>query len=128
MSTAFQTIEPSPENAWRLETPGSDKWDRTARPGPDTRKKYFMVSCDTHLNPPPKLFEERIEKRFLDLLPRLEVRDGVRWLVQAGNKPQRLYDAEVFGDDLARSKAGAGFAKDHEPLEKRLEDQNRDGV
>lgn len=130
MSTFAETIEPSEQNTWRLETPGAEKWARTARPDDHTKKKYFMVSCDTHLNPPPKLFQERIDKKFLDLLPRIEVRDGVRWMVQEGNKPQRLYDAEMFGDDLARSKAGMSHNPDeaYTPLDLRLLDQDRDGV
>jgi len=70
MSVVERTIETNPENMWRLETPGEPGWERTARPG-GTRRKYFMVSCDTHLQPPPKLFQERLDARFQDLLPRI---------------------------------------------------------
>ena len=59
MST--DALDVNAENEWRLGTPGEQGWERTARPGPQAKKKYFMVSCDTHLMPPPKLFAERIE-------------------------------------------------------------------
>lgn len=40
-------------NEWRTETPGgSGKWARTPYPG-RTRKKYFIVSTDTHIFPRP---------------------------------------------------------------------------
>jgi predicted TIM-barrel fold metal-dependent hydrolase len=133
MATLKQTIEINPENQWRLETPGAKGWAKTARPGQQTVPKYFMVSCDTHLLPPPKLFYERIDARFRDLLPRMETRDGVRYMVRGdGSAPERLIDFEMKGEDLVRSKAGAAFRgevqSEFASLEQRIIDQENDGV
>jgi predicted TIM-barrel fold metal-dependent hydrolase len=136
MTVVDRKIETNPENLWRLETPGDSGWARTARPGQSAKKKYFMVSCDTHLQPPGKLFHERIEPRFRDLLPRMEVRDGMRYMVHGeSGQADRLVESEFHGEDLVRSKAGAAFRGDSEsgfgdftPLDQRIQDQILDGV
>lgn len=136
MVAVAKPIETNPENLWRLETPGDAGWERTARPGPQSRKKYFMVSCDTHLQPPPKLFHERLDARFRELLPRIEVRDGVRYMVHGlTGQADRLVDSELAGEDLVRSRAGAAFRGDSgsdfgafTPIEQRVRDQDLDGV
>lgn len=136
MAATATPIETNPENLWRLETPGEEGWARTARPGAQDRPKYFMVSCDTHLQPPPKLFHERIDARFRDLLPRIETRDGVRYMVRGDTgEADRLVESEFHGEDLVRSRAGAAFRGDSDnafgdyaPLEQRVADQDRDGV
>lgn len=136
MSVETPTIETNAENLWRLETPGADQWARTVRPDDSARKKYFMVSCDTHLQPPPKLFHERIDERFKPLLPRLEVRDGVRYMVHGETgAADRLVESQFEGEDLVRSKAGAAFRGDSDsgfgdftPIAQRIADQDLDGV
>jgi predicted TIM-barrel fold metal-dependent hydrolase len=122
-------IEVNPENAWRLDTPGDAGWERTARPR-TAKKKYFMVSVDTHLTPPFHLFGERIDAKFRDLLPRIEVRDGARWMVQHGLRAEKLVEPVLQGEDLLRTKAGAGLSSIEEfsPIEKRVRDQDLDGV
>lgn len=129
-------IETNPENLWRLETPGAAGWARTARPGESAKPKYFMVSCDTHLQPPPKLFHERVNRKFHHLLPRMETRDGVRYMVHGeGGQADRLVDSDFQGEDLVRSRAGAAFRGDSasdfgefSSLERRVADQILDGV
>ena len=136
MSTSAEKIETNPENLWRLETPGEEGWERTARPGVNLKKKYFMVSCDTHLQAPPKLFQERIDEKFRHLLPRMEVRDGVRYMVHGeSGQADRLVDSDFHGEDLVRSQAGAAFRGDSKAgfgefasLERRVQDHVRDGV
>ena len=110
----------SDPNAWRASTPGSVGWPRTARAGdPD---KYFMVSADTHANEPAGLWRERIDAKYRDRLPRIEVdASGVRWSVMEGFRPQKLRESRFEGEDLVRSKAGA------EP-EERLRDLHADGI
>lgn len=130
------TIETNSENLWRLETPGDAGWKRTVRTTPGAKKKYFMVSCDTHLQPPGKLFHERIDERFRGLLPRIELRDGVRYMVRGETgEADRLVESEFKGEDLVRSQAGAAFRGDSDQafgaftsLEKRVQDQDLDGV
>lgn len=105
---------------WRLETPGHQGWARTARPGDPS--KYFMVSADCHANEPPDYLHARLPKELRDRLPRVEVdKDGVRWLVTEGYRPQKLRGTVFLGEDLERNKAGADPAQ-------RLRDMERDGV
>lgn len=124
-----EEIEVNPENLWRLNSPGDKGWARSARPRA-AKKKYFMVSCDTHLTPPPKLYAQQIDARFRDLLPRIEIRDGVRWMVQHGVRAEKLVEPVLRGEDLIRTKAGAGLStiEQFSPIEKRVQDQDRDGV
>jgi predicted TIM-barrel fold metal-dependent hydrolase len=120
-------IEVNEENRWRLEAPAVSDWRRGVRPGPD---KYFMVSCDTHLSPPSKLFSERIDARFRDRLPRIELRDGVRYFVQEGCRAERIVEPIMHGEDLERSIAGGAIhqASDERTGDRRIEDQDMDGV
>ncbi len=134
--TAFAPIQTNPENLWRLESPGDAGWARTARPGEQDRKKYFIVSCDTHLQAPPKLFLERVDEKFRHLLPRIELRDGVRYQVHGETgATDRLVESDLEGEDLVRSKSGAAFRGDTDsdygdftPVAQRIADQDLDGV
>ena len=93
-------------NRWRLQTPGSSGWTRTARP--DAARKYFMVSADCHANEPSNLWAERIDAKYRDRLPRVITdKDGVMWRVSEGHRPDRLRIHEMEGEDQARNKAGA---------------------
>ena len=107
-------------NQWRLETPGHAGWTRTARP--DDPHKYFMVSCDSHMNEPANLWRERLDAKYRDRLPRIEVDEkGVKWSISEGHQRSRLHDSVFQGEDLERQKSGA------DP-EQRLKDMARDGV
>jgi len=93
-------------NKWRLETPGSAGWQRSPRP--DAAKKYFMVSADCHANEPANLWAERIDAKYRERLPRVITdKDGVKWRVSEGHRPDRLRIHEMEGEDDARNKAGA---------------------
>lgn len=105
MATAPE-ITVNPENQWRLQSPEPQGWARTARPGQTGKRKYFMVSCDTHLNTPSQLFRERLDPRFHHKLPRIEVRDGQKFMVQEDGRAQRIPDLVLEGEDLVRTKAG----------------------
>ncbi len=125
MTTALEHIRPELQadepNAWRLKTPGSPEWTRTARP--DDADRYLLISADTHANEPPDLWEKRIESRYRDRLPKSWVdENGVRWRKAEGNdKPDRLVLASLSGQDQARSRSGAG-------AENRLRDHAIDGI
>jgi len=126
-------IKVNPPNIWRTETPGPDReWKRSARP--DSDNKYFMISTDTHLGTPPLLFRERIEKKYVDRLPRVEKRDGAKYLILEGRRPMRLIDDDVEDEDLYRALAGSstefsllGGGADLS-VQGRIVDQARDGV
>ena len=107
-------------NQWRLDTPGHVGWERTAQPGDPN--KYFMVSCDSHVNEPANLWRERLDAQYRDRLPRIEVdENGVKWQVSEGMQRSRLLEDHLEGEDKERSKAGA------DPVQ-RLKDMERDGV
>ncbi len=107
-------------NRWRLDTPGHQGWKRTARP--DDPDHYLMISADCHANEPSNLWVERIDKKFRDRLPRIEVdANGVKWQISEGWARSRLLDSNLQGEDLIRSKAGA-------TPEERLRDDANDGV
>ncbi len=124
-------IPVNPENLWRLETPGAKGWARSVRPG--SPNKYFMVSVDSHLGPPPTLFAERIDAKYRNRLPRLEKKDGEMWLVQEGMRNIRMNNLPLDGEDLARAKSGGLGTSDFADNTgatglQRIADQDRDGV
>lgn len=125
-------------NVWRTQTPpaGNRGWARTpysdkTKAAGDSREKYFIVSADTHLAPPSTLIKERIDAKFRDRIPRLERdKDGALWAIVEGARPQRIVETDLEGEDQYRSKSGAStniFA-DGNTLEKRIADQELDGV
>jgi predicted TIM-barrel fold metal-dependent hydrolase len=129
MSTVSLSVnEP---NKWRVDTPGgSEQWSRSPYPATD-RGKYFMVSADTHLSPPPTLIRDRIDAKFKDRVPRMERdKDGVLWTIVEGVRPTRIIEANLDGEDLYRSKAGSsgGLDSDTNNLEKRMADLDLDGI
>ena len=121
----------NPENEWRLEAPQPKGWARGVTN--KSEKKYFMVSCDTHLSPPVTLFHQRLDKKWHDMLPRIETRDdGQKYIIMPGARPERLITFDFQGEDLLRSKAGAGIShdmSDENPLGwDRIQEQEFDGV
>ena len=88
------------KNRWRLETPGHDGWQRTARPGDSNR--HLLISADCHVNEPSKLWWERIDAKFRNRLPHIEVDekgeqvDGRRGL-SAIARPQGLEGRRATG-------------------------------
>lgn len=113
------------KNRWRLDTPGHPDWGRTARS--DDPDKYLMISADCHANEPGKLWYERIDRKFRDRLPHVEVdANGDRWFVAEGWGKSRvrarmIADVPPAGEDRLRGRAGA------DPQE-RIKDHIRDGI
>src|SRR6266404_6387895 len=92
----------NPENRWRLQTPGAVGWARSPRPA--AARKYFMMSVDSHAVEPMELWAERIDRKFKQRLPRMEVRNGERYLIREGSQPLRIADTKVSGEDAYRQK------------------------
>jgi len=113
------------KNLWRLETPGHDGWQRTAHPNDPDR--YLLISADCHVNEPSKLWWERIDAKFRNRLPHIEIDDkGVKWTVVEGYQRSRVRpvskdDAPPGGEDRLRGNAG------RDPLD-RIRDHVRDGI
>src|SRR5436309_16051151 len=93
-------------NQWRLDTPGHVGWERTAQPGDPN--KYFMVSCDSHVNEHTNLLRERLDAQYRDRLPRIEVSElGVQWQVSDGLQRPPLGEDQREAAHNERAKAGA---------------------
>ena len=128
-------IDVNAPNTWRLDTPGSSGWSRS--PAPSAERKYFMVSSDTHLAPPSKLFHERIEEKYRSRLARVEVdAEGVKWMIGLDNgRREKIHEVPMEGEDKYRSVAGGSRAQiatpgqvDDSAIRLRIADQLADGV
>ena len=107
-------------NGWRLETPGTQGWSRTARV--DDPDKYLMVSADTHANEPADLWAKRIEPEYRDRIPHIETdAKGDMWNVVEGYRPTKIRIAAMVGQDKERNGSGA-------TIEGRQADHKRDGI
>ena len=95
----FADLKIGPKNEWRLETPGVEGWTRTARPSDPN--KYFIVSCDNHVNEPFNFFEGRIPEKFNHRLPRIvKDEEGNEWLHTDGRSPNLVKPAKNKTDHL----------------------------
>ncbi len=111
---------PDANNAWRLETPGSDDWPRSPRP--DAANKYFMVSTDGHAQEPADLWVTRMDAKFHDRLPGMILAgDGAKFQKTEGFRPMRLRNIVFEGEDALRNRSG--FTP-----EARIADLEADGV
>lgn len=118
--TSTHGVDINAPNMWRLDTPGTKGWKRTARV--DDPKKYFMVSTDCHANEPPDLWEKRIDAKYKERVPRIITdKEGVQWRYCEGYRPDKVRVMSFEGEDWVRSKAGA------DPKD-RLADNLADGV
>ncbi len=46
-----------------------------------------VISADSHIQEPPELYGEWLDKEFRERAPRVEERDGQKYLVVDGKKP-----------------------------------------
>ena len=107
-------------NQWRLESPGTKGWTRTARP--NDPNKYFMVSTDGHVQEPADLWQKRIDKKYRERLPGVSVdAKGKMYQKTEGFRPLRLRNIKFEGEDARRN--GAGVTP-----QQRIEDLAADGV
>ncbi len=119
-------VEVDEKNRWRLETPGHEGWRRTARPSDPDR--YLMISADCHANEPGSLWRQRLDAKYRDRLPHVEVdAKGEKWFIAEGLGKSRVR-ARMIADvprenseDRLRGNAGA------DPVA-RIQDQIRDGI
>ncbi len=98
--------EPDTNNVWRLETPGSDGWIRSARP--DAANKFFMVSADGHVQEPNSFLADRIDRSFHDRLPGVVLGDdGEKYQKTEGFRRAKLNWVQPFeGHEKLRNESG----------------------
>jgi predicted TIM-barrel fold metal-dependent hydrolase len=111
---------PDANNVWRLQTPGTQNWSRSARPG--AANKYFMVSTDGHVQEPSDLWRTRIDAKYRDRLPGVVIdATGNQFQKTEGFRPLRISNIKFEGEDLLRNQSGKTPAE-------RLADLEADGV
>lgn len=99
------TAAPDENNAWRLDSPGSNGWLRSAQP--DAADKYFMASADGHVQEPSDLWATRMDEKFRDRLPGVIVGSGgAKFQKTEGFRPIRLQNTVFEGEDLVRNQSG----------------------
>ncbi len=98
MSTLPDTeiTQPGPKNAWRIAETYMPEWNgRLASDAPD---KFFVVSCDNHVNEPIEVFDG-IDAQYKDRVPHIRTDDdGTQWLISEGWSPQPVRIAETRPD------------------------------
>ena len=58
-----------------------------------------VISADSHVQEPPELYTERLDKKFRDRAPHVEERDGHKYFIVDGKKPRRMDFAEARIDE-----------------------------
>ncbi len=96
---------PDENNAWRLDSPGHHDWPRS--PHPEDPNKYFMVSCDGHVQEPSSLWADRMDARYHERLPGMVLdAKGVQFQKTEGFRPLRLNNIKFEGEDALRNQSG----------------------
>ncbi|MEM7323421.1 MAG: amidohydrolase family protein [Actinomycetota bacterium] len=118
-------VDVGPKNAWRLETPGHEGWERTARP--DDPNKYFMVSTDNHANEPFTFLRTYTEPEYHDRLPHVETRDdGSQFLITEGNRPSLVRPGKDWKKKgQVAQKQSFESKKDAQPYSGRMEEEDK---
>jgi predicted TIM-barrel fold metal-dependent hydrolase len=124
-------------NDWRLPTPGTEGWARTARAGDPN--KYFVVSADCHTTESLD-FLQGVDPKYKDRVPRTETRaDGSQVLITEGRRPRHTVSQTVRRaanerPDHNRDPRSRMEEEDHlrtaagRTIEQRVVDQAADGV
>ncbi len=98
--------EPDLANVWRLETPGNEGWERSARP--DADDKFFMASADGHVQEPRDFFRPRIPAEYHDRLPGIVINaKGEQFQKTEGFREAKLEWVQPFeGHEQLRNRSG----------------------
>ncbi len=87
-----------------------------------------VISADSHVAEPPEVYDERIPKNLRHLAPRVEERDGARYLIVDGKRPRRMDIASDREDEDDQSREFRQDPTGGRDISRRLEDMKRDGV
>lgn len=87
-----------------------------------------FISADSHVQEPASLYEERIDARYRDRIPRVETREDGLFRIVDGKRPRRLDVAESRLTEEDREREFRRDRSGGRDLAVRLADQERDGV
>ena len=106
MTISGESSVPDANNEWRLDSPGSHGWPRSARPA--APNKYFMVSADGHVHEPNDLWIERCDQKYQHRLPGITLgAKGEKYQKTDGfREPLKLRDIKFDGEDGLRNRSG----------------------
>lgn len=93
--------------------------------GTGIRKQHKVLSVDTHVGEPPELYE-RLPVKYREKAPRVEERDGVRYLIADGLFPFPFSERDLTDYDLEHE-----FRRDKSQgrdIQERMKAQAQDGV
>jgi predicted TIM-barrel fold metal-dependent hydrolase len=87
-----------------------------------------VISADSHVQEPPEVYGERLPKRLRHRAPRVEERDGKRYLIVDGKKPRRMDVAAAHENAEDKEREFRNDPTGGRDIALRLKDQERDGV
>ena len=87
-----------------------------------------VISADSHVQEPPELYSERMDRRYRDRAPRFEERDGATYSIVDGKKPRRVDIAKERADEDDQDREFRNDPSGGRDIGRRLEDQERDGI
>ncbi|MEX2650178.1 MAG: amidohydrolase family protein [Alphaproteobacteria bacterium] len=90
--------------------------------------KNLVISADSHVQEPPEVYGERLPKHLRHRAPRVEERDGKRYLIVDGKRPRRLDVAKARENEADQEREFRHDPAGGRDIARRLEDQARDGV
>ena len=90
--------------------------------------KPQIISADSHVQEPPELYAKWIPAKYRDRVPRVEERNGGRYLIVDGKRPRRLDIAAAATTDDDENREFRGDDEGGRNIDRRLKDLARDGV
>ena len=90
--------------------------------------KARVISSDSHVQEDPRLYRERVAKKFRERAPHVEERDGATYFIMEGKKPRRLDIAEQVETEEDREREFRSDPQGGRNIERRIKDMQRDGI
>lgn len=87
-----------------------------------------VISADSHVQEPPEVYGERLPRHLRHRVPRVEVRDGKRYMIVDGKRPRRMDFAESRETEEDQEREFRGDPTGGRDIPRRLRDLERDGI
>ena len=87
-----------------------------------------VISADSHVQEDPRLYQERVPRRFRHRVPHVEEIDGATYWLMEGKKPRRLDVATQVETEEDQEREFRADPEGGRNIERRIMDMRRDGV
>ena len=87
-----------------------------------------VISADSHVQEDPRLYQERVPRRFRHRVPHIEEIDGATYWLMEGKKPRRLDVATQVETEEDQEREFRADPEGGRNIERRIMDMRRDGV